>query len=101
MLSTINLTARAMKVTVVLDPGALAGTVIPDGMPRIVLRVAVGTRTVTASIAAKSVRRAVVTIAETGPDNVALILQGKLNGETIEEAGLSAMAKAKPQDQAA
>ena len=84
----INVTARALKCTLVLDPTALAGATVPDGVPRITLRVAVEKRTVTASIAAKSLRRAIATIAETGPD-VALILQGKLVGETIEEAGLT------------
>lgn len=99
--NTINMTARSLKVTLVLDPTALAGTTVPDGAARITLRVAVEKRTVTAGIAAKSLRRAIATIAETGPEHVALILQGKLVGETIEEAGLSAMPKAKPQVQAA
>jgi hypothetical protein len=91
--NTINLTARALKCTVVLDPAALAGETVPDGVPRVTLKVTVDKRTVAASIAAKSLRRAIATIAETGPENVALILQGKLVGETIEEAGLSAMPK--------
>ena len=99
--ATINLTARSLKCTVVLDPAALAGATVPDGVPRVTVRVTVDKRTVSASVNSKSLRRAIATIGETGPENVALILQGKLVGETIEEAGLSAMPKFRPQAEAA
>jgi hypothetical protein len=92
--SGATLTARALKCTAVLDPAALIMVSVPDGVSRVTLKVSIDKRTVTASIAAKSLRRAIATIQETGAENVALILQGKLVGETIEEAGLSAMPKA-------
>ena len=98
---TINLTARSLKRTVVLDPATLAVAIVPDGVARTTLRVTVDKRMVSASVNSKSLRRAIATIGETGPENVALILQGKLVGETIEEAGLSAMPKFRPQAEAA
>jgi ribosomal protein S3 len=39
------------------------------------------------------VRRAVAAITENGPDGVALVLSGRLDGGAIAEAGLSAMPK--------
>jgi hypothetical protein len=75
---TLNLTAPAMKCTAVLTPASLIGVLVPDGAPRVNLRVQIDKRTVTASVAAKSVRRAILAIGEFGPDGTALLLQGKL-----------------------
>ena len=47
----------------------------------------------TAEIAAKSLRKAQTAIREAGADNLALVLQGRLTGDTIAEAGLSAQPK--------
>jgi hypothetical protein len=58
-------------------------------------------RRVTADLNAKSVRKAVATISEHGPDGVAVIIQGKLVGDAITEAGIVAQPKAKPQAVAA
>jgi hypothetical protein len=90
---TLDFTARALKCTLVLDPAVLVGVSVPDGVSRVTLKIDVPDRKLTASIAAKSLRRAIATIADAGPENVALILQGKLVGSAIEEAGLSAMPK--------
>jgi hypothetical protein len=90
----IQTTAKALKVSLVLDPAALTGVTIPDGTGRVTLTVRLPDRTVTADIAAKGVRRAVAAIAEHGPDGVALVLSGRLDGSAIAEAGLSAMPKA-------
>jgi hypothetical protein len=90
----IETTARALKVSLVLDPTTLSGLTIPDGTGRVVLAIRLPDRTVTADIAAKGVRRAVAAIGEHGPDGVALVLSGRLDGGAIAEAGLSAMPKA-------
>jgi len=90
-----TLTAARLKVTVVLNPNELLGIAAPDAAPRAVLRVQLPDRTVTADVAAKSVRKAQAAIREAGADGVAVILQGSLAaGDKIMEAGLSAQPKA-------
>ena len=84
-----NLTARALKCTLVLDPAQLAELVVRDGVPRVELRIEVDGRLVTTDIAAKSARKALATVREHGPDGVMAILQGKLGkGDVLLEAGL-------------
>ena len=67
------LTTRALKCTVLLDPGEVEALVLVEGMPRVQLnvRTADGSRTVIADIAAKAVRKAQAVIAEHGTDGVA------------------------------
>jgi hypothetical protein len=91
------LNARTLKCTIVLDPAEVAQLVAPDGQPRVVLAIRLPDRRVTADLAAKSVRRALVTINEHGPDGVSVIVQGKLVGDTITEAGIMAQPKVRPQ----
>jgi hypothetical protein len=70
------LTTRALKCTVLLDPGEVEALVLVEGMPRVQLnvRTADGSRTVTADIAA--------------------LLQGKLGmGDVLLEAGLVCQVK--------
>jgi hypothetical protein len=89
-----TLTARALKCTAVLDPAEIAA--LPDpATARVTLhiRIADGSRTISADIAAKSLRKAKAAIAEHGVGGVAVIIQGKLVGETLTEAGLTAQAK--------
>jgi hypothetical protein len=91
-----TLTARALKCTVVLDPQELAA-IDPGVVARIVLhvRLADGSRTVTADIAAKSLRKVQGLLAEHGTDAVAVILQGKLiRGDVLAECGLVGQLKA-------
>jgi hypothetical protein len=88
----IRLTARSLKCTLVLNAAELAAQADPVGT-RVVLAVEVGGRTLAADIAAKSLRKAKATIAEHGADHVALILQGKLDGNAVMEAGLVAQPK--------
>ncbi len=58
------------------------------------MRIQVDGRTVTADIAAKSLRKAKAMIAEHGADNVATIVQGKLAaGDVVLEAGFVAQVK--------
>jgi hypothetical protein len=98
-----TLTAARLKVTTVLDAGELLAVSAPDGVSRVRLRIQLPERTVTADIAAKSLRKAQATVRALGADSVVLLLQGHLAaGEVIAEAGLSAQPKtAKPQPPAA
>ena len=90
------LNARAMKVTVVLDPAEVAQLVARDGQPRVVVAIRLPGR-VSADLNAKSVRRALATISEHGPDGVSVVVQGKLSGDVITEAGIMAQPKVRPQ----
>ncbi len=89
-------TARKLKVTMVLDAAPFAAPrAVPDNAPaRIDITISVGGRTVSADLATKSVRKAVKTLTEHGPDAVVLIIQGVLaSNERIEEAGITAQVK--------
>jgi len=90
----LNLESRALKVTLVLDPAALAGVDVPNGLSKVTLRVAVSRKTIVAEVNAKSLRRTVAAIASAGPDGVAVVLQGKLEDENrLTEAGIAAQPK--------
>jgi hypothetical protein len=95
------LNARTLKCTVVLDPAEVAQLVAPDSKPRVVIDIRLPDRRVSADLAAKSVRRALVTISEHGADGVSVIVQGKLVGDSITEAGIMAQPKVRPQTAAA
>ena len=86
------LNSRALKVTAVLDPAEVAA--LPDPTTAgTVLRIQVAGRTITVDVAAKALRKAKATIAQHGPSEVAVLVQGKLVGETVLEAGLVAQVK--------
>ena len=90
-MSNMKLNARALKCTLVLDA---AGLVDPGAVARVNLQITVaGARTFSADVASKSVRKCLTVIAEHGADNVALVLQGKLEGNVVSEAGLVAQVK--------
>ena len=98
----MKLTARAIKVGLVLDPAELAAAPEPPG-GRVVLqiRVADSGRIVTADVASKAVRKARATILEHSADQVALLVQGKLgSGNEVIEAGLVAQVKVPKQVEA-
>jgi hypothetical protein len=79
------------------DPAEVAQIVAHDGRPRVVVGIRLPDRRVSADLNAKSVRKAVAAISEYGPDGVAVIIQGKLVGDTIAEAGIVAQPKARHQ----
>ena len=84
---TATITARGpLKVVAVLNAAELLDIEVPDGTPRFVL-------TVTADLAAKSVRRAIAMVREHWPEAVAAIVQGRLSGNQIAESGLSVQPK--------
>ena len=65
--------------------------------PRVVIDIRLPDRRVSVDLNAKSVRKALAAIGEHGPDGVAVIIQGKLVGDTITEAGIVAQPKVRPQ----
>jgi hypothetical protein len=87
---SLKLQAKAIKVSIVLDAAALVGVVVPNGQPRFPIIIGVAGRTLKAELNAKSARKCCATIAEHGPDGVAVLLQGKLAGDVIEDAGIAA-----------
>jgi hypothetical protein len=91
------LNARALKCTIVLDPPEVAQIVGHDGKPRVAIDIWLPDRRVSAGLNAKSVRKALAAISEYGPDGVAVIIQGKLAGDAITEAGIVAQPKVRPQ----
>jgi hypothetical protein len=95
--------AKSLKATLVLAPNEVLSLFAPDGNPRCVVRINVaGGRAITADLNAKSVRKAIATIRDAGPDNVACILQGKLAADnTLAEAGLTVQLKTKAEAPAA
>ena len=99
-----RLNARSLKCTLVLNADEIAAIGDPV-TPRVVLTIeAADYGSVTADIAAKSLRKAQAAIAEHGSDGVTCVLQGKLvvAGGKISEAGLVAQVKvAKPATEAA
>jgi hypothetical protein len=93
----LTTTARKLKVTMMLDAAPFTALrAVPDNAPsRTDITITVGDRTVSADLATKSVRKAVKTLIEHGPDNVVLILQGVLtSNDRLEEAGITAQVKA-------
>ncbi len=96
------ITAKALKVALVLDPAAIAAFRLSPGDIRTVLSISVAGRVVTADIATKSIRKAAAAIGEHGADGVACVLQGKLQADdTLTEAGLAAQLKTPPVAKAA
>ena len=90
-----TVTARGpLKVVAVIDPAELLDVPVPEGKPRVALTIRLPHGTVIADLAAKSVRRAIAMVREHGPDAVAAIVQGRLVGSEITEAGVMVQPKA-------
>jgi hypothetical protein len=90
-MNTMKLSARSLKCTLVLDPGGLSDP--GSSSTRVALEISFGGRSYTADIATKSLRKFRATIAEHGAANVVCLIQGKLDGNTITEAGIVAQVK--------
>jgi sarcosine oxidase gamma subunit len=88
------LVARAVKVTVPLDPAAVAALEVREGgPPRLRLTIAVEGGVLQADVAAKAVRKAQRTLVENSPDAIFCQLIGKLVKNEIVECGLVAQVK--------
>jgi hypothetical protein len=94
-----TLTARAIKVTVPLDVAEVAALPAPDGVARTKLVINCEGKSFVVDIAMKSLRKAKSTISANGVENVFVMIQGRLKGKEVVEAGLVAQVKApKPTD---
>ncbi len=94
MTAPTQFTARAAKLTLVLDPAQLTGIEVLNGAGPQAFMIAVGSRRLAGKFNAKSLRRAVAAVNEHGPDKVAVVVQGPLgDANTIEEAGIAAQLK--------
>jgi len=91
-MTKLSVTARAIKVSIPLDPAAVAMLPAPN-QERVELAVGCDGLRYAASISAKSLRKAKSTISANGADAVFVMLQGKLKGSEIVECGLVAQAK--------
>jgi hypothetical protein len=93
-----TLTARSIKITIVLDAVETLGvlqqaTAIADA--RVPFTIDVEGRRLHCTFAAKSVRKALATLQHNGPENVAVLVQGRLlRNDEIGEAGLVAQLRA-------
>jgi len=91
-MTTLFVTARAVKVTISLDPAAIAMLPAPS-QERVELVVNCDGVRYTANIATKSLRKAKGIINTLGAEKVFAMLQGKLRGSEIVEVGLVAQTK--------
>jgi hypothetical protein len=90
-----TLSANKLKVTMTLKADELLNVPVPEGQ-RVVLKVRLPDRTLSADIASKSLRKAQTAVRELGADGVALILQGSLAAnDVLVEAGLVAQPRVK------
>ena len=92
-MAQLNLTARALKITVPLDVAEVAALPDPGGQARSQLAITCDGKIYSADIATKSLRKAKATIATSGAENVFVMVQGKLRNNEIIECGLVAQVK--------
>jgi hypothetical protein len=88
----LSVTARAIKVSVPLDPAAIGMLPLSD-RERVELAVSCDGQQYATSVSTKSLRKAKNAIAANGADAVFVMLQGKLKGNEIIECGLIAQVK--------
>jgi hypothetical protein len=96
-----TLSARSLKVTVVLNAAEVADLVVREGERRVMLTIRLPDRSVMADIASKSARRAIAAIREHSINGVTCIVQGKLVEDRIEEVGLAIQPRVKPSGETA
>jgi hypothetical protein len=87
-----NLTARSLKATLVLEAAEILAATqqIQRIAGRVALRINVAGRSITAGVNSKSLRKCLATIAEAGHAGAVVVIQGKLVGENLTEAGIAA-----------
>src|SRR5262249_31639208 len=91
-MTKLVVTARAVKITIALDPTAINALALPN-QERAELVVSCDGVRYTANISTKSLRKAKNTIAASGADAIFVALQGKLKDREIIECGLVAQIK--------
>jgi len=91
-MTKLSVTARAIKVTVPLDPAAISTLPLPNG-ERAELTVGCEGQQYVTSISTKSLRKAKNAIGANGAEKIFVMLQGKLKGHEIIECGLVAQVK--------
>jgi hypothetical protein len=103
-----KLTLKGMKLNAMIPPASLPADLVPPepqpaGDPVLDLELEGGSLTVRAKLNGKSVRRVLKQIAELGPDNVNILLQGNLKPPSgpgqpflLDAAGLAATPKMPP-----
>jgi hypothetical protein len=87
---TATVQAKSIKATVVLETSDIVQLKVPNGVSRVLLRVEVAGRALTADVNAKSVRKCIAAIEAAGSDVANVVLQGRLEGDTLVEAGIAA-----------
>ena len=88
-----NATAKAAKVTLVLDPLSIT-RVLSEGQKQVKVIVTVASMKFEAMVNSKSYRKALATLDELGPDNCNIILQASMTVPgKLEAAGLAVMPK--------
>lgn len=97
-MSKRTLTVRALKVTAVCPADQLAGWDVPAGAPAQDVAIDCNGHVVTAAFKAKTLRKVLFQIAEHGEDQVTVVIQGRLNGSTLTDAGITAQIKGARQE---
>jgi hypothetical protein len=95
----LGLTAKSVKLTLVIDPAALIDFVVPNGRrPRFHIRV--NDRKLTGDLNPKTLRKVTAAVTEHGPDNVNVLIQGRLGAkdhtgaDIVTDAGIAVQIKA-------
>jgi hypothetical protein len=81
MSTVLQLSAKALKVTVIVDPTLLASCNVPYGVPHVPFAISVNGRLLRGQLNSKTLRRVTTAIHEVGAGNVAVIVQGKLGSQ--------------------
>lgn len=100
----VVITVKGLKINTLIPPAALQADLVPPepqpaGNPVVEIRLEGCPFVVRATLNGKSIRRALKTIAEHGPDNVNVLLQGNLkpgatpDGYILDAAGLNVTPK--------
>ena len=84
---------KAVKVTVPLSPESVLTLAAREGQQRVKFVVNFDGGSLSVDIAAKALRRAQKAISENGGENTFCMIQGRLKGTEIMEAGLVAQAR--------
>jgi hypothetical protein len=84
------LSAKSLKVTLVIDAAQLAGVELANGSAPQPFVVAVAGRKLVGQLNPKTLRKVLAMVREHGSEAVAVILQGQLADDAITEAGITA-----------